>query len=36
VPISAMHVVYFASSDIDAAKPGQSTVIDLTRVTPAK
>ena len=35
VPISAMHVVYFATSDIDAPKPGQSTVIDLVRVKPA-
>ncbi len=34
-PISAMHVVYFATSDIDAPKPGQSTVIDLVRVKPA-
>ena len=36
VPVSATHVVYFASSDIDAPTPGQSTVIDLVRVKPVK
>ena len=36
VPISAMHVVYFVTSDVDAPKPGASTVIDLARVKPAQ
>ncbi|SDR57793.1 peptide/nickel transport system substrate-binding protein [Rhizobiales bacterium GAS191] len=36
VPVSAVHVVYFASNAIEAPKPGQSTVIDLIRVTPAQ
>jgi peptide/nickel transport system substrate-binding protein len=35
VPVSAFHIVYFVTSDVVAPKPGQSTVIDLIRVTPA-
>jgi peptide/nickel transport system substrate-binding protein len=36
VPVSATHVVYFVTSDVDVPKPGASVVIDLVRMKPAQ
>ncbi len=35
-PIAATHVVYFATDAVKAPKPGQSIVIDMVNVVPAK